>query len=165
MLINVVNVNRDANGDIASVIVTDGNETRIVAPYLIFNALLQGTMQSNTARLNIYGLDIIVDGQLVAIELEMTREQSKIIKDMLNIKTEKAPTVREKQLTPRQKEQLSKEQKLEQERIDFRIKQQEQMEENRARAALAREQGLVNLSPEERLRRRQEYFRNKRNEQ
>ena len=109
--------------------------------------------------------DVIVDGQLVAIELEMTREQSKVIKDMLNIKTEKAPTVREKQLTPRQKEQLSKEQKLEQERIDFRIKQQEQMEENRARAALAREQGLVNLSPEERLRRRQEYFRNKRNEQ
>lgn len=158
MLINVVDVACDNNGNINMVSVTDGNDIMNVTPSQILTALLDGKMESNTVRINIYGIDILVNGTMVSVNIQMTSDQYKKVKSLLNIDVvkEKKPVK-----TQRQVEQESKLDKLAAERNAFLARQEQQLELNRQRAAESAQQGLIGLSDEERRRRRQEYFKNK----
>lgn len=87
MLINVIDVVTDESGVITNIDVTDGNDLMRVTPYQIFDALLKGRMESQTARLTEYGLDIAVNSQVVPIRLNLGKNDKKLLAMRLGINT------------------------------------------------------------------------------
>ena len=157
MCIDVVNLDMGDTGVVNSIVVTDGNKQMSVTPYQIFSAMTQGLMVSNTARVSAKGIEVLAGGEILEIVLPLNATEKKLAKLCSGV------SITEKPKTPAQKESELKRNELELERQQFLIKQEAQLQKNRELAARAREQGLVNLSPEERRKRRQEYFRNKKN--
>lgn len=148
MLINVVDLTYGNNEEINSITVTDGETFMNVTPYMIFDAILNGRMESQTARLNIYGLDILVNSEVINIQVTMTKEQKKILKSKLGIAVEKEKkttksvskevSAKAEQVKQAKKAKIEKEARLAAEREAFRIKQQQWFDENKRKADEAR---------------------------
>ena len=166
MIINILDLTYDSDGAISKISVTDGNQVMEVTPYMIFDAMLNGRMESQTARLNIYGLDVIVNGVVTNIHIDLTKEQKQLVKNRLGISVEKEKKTSKKEVSAKaeqvkqvQKAKAEKEARLAAEREAYRIKQQQWFEENQRKADEARAKGLVNLSVEESRRLRKESFK------
>jgi len=136
MIIEVLNIEMTPDGSVSTITVTDGNEIRDVTPNMIFDALLNGRMESNTARLTLTGIEVLCNSQITSITLSMSATTRKMVKLRLgmDIRTEK-----EKKIT----EASAKEAKLAAERAAAKEKQKQWFEENKRKADEARANGLI----------------------
>lgn len=158
VLIEVLGLTYDDTGNIKAITVTDGDKVRDVTPEMLFDALLENKMESNTSRLAIHGLDVLVNRQEIAIQVPLTAAKRKVLKLRLGIPVETPSEKRQQQIN-------SKEAKLAAERVEAHERQQQWFEDNKRKADEARAKGLVKLSPEESRRLRQEAIRNKKQQQ
>jgi hypothetical protein len=150
MLINIIDATVNDLGEVIYLNVTDGNQVMTVTPSQVFQAMLDGKMESDTARLSIYGLDIIINGQCITVPLKITSSA----KRKLQLKLGLIPQENMSKTDLQEDKKL----RLERERAEYLKKQQKWFEENKAKAEEARQKGLVNLSMEQRRKLRQENF-------
>ena len=164
MLIDVMNINMDADNVIDTIQVTNGSQVMNVTPYQIFEAILSGRMQSNTVVLAPLGINILNKntGEVIQVHIPMKPEQKKMLHQILGVEEipEKKPVSAKTKATKEAEARLLA---LEKEREAFLERDKIRKEQNRAMADAAIQQGLRNLTPEERMQRRAEYFKNNRN--
>jgi hypothetical protein len=149
MLINLLEIHPDSAGNITTVSVTDGNDVMTVTPYQIFEALAAGRMESQTARLTVYGIDILVNSEIVPIDLQLKTKDKKLVRMRLGI-------------DDRDKKQLAadKQYQLQEERKRFLAKEAKRAEERAASAEEIRANAPKNLTQADRIKMRQEAIRN-----
>lgn len=136
MIIDILDIKMAPDGSVSTITVTDGNDARDVTPDMIFDALLNGKMESNTARLTLTGIDVLCNSQITSITLPVNAIKRKMIKLRLGMSV---MTDKEKKSA----ETSVKEAKLEAERAAAREKQRQWFEENKRKADEARAKGLV----------------------
>ena len=162
MLIEVVNMSMDANNVIDNLQVSNGTQVMNVTPYQVFDAILNGRMQSNTVVLAPLGINILDrnTGNVYSVHIKMTAEQRKLLHQIVGI--DEAPE-RVSAKSAAAKVAEDKQVALDREREAFLERDKIRREQNRAMADAAIQQGLRNLTREERMQRRAEYFKNNRN--
>lgn len=160
MLIEVMSVDIDANNVIESLQVSNGTQLMNVTPYQVFDAILNGRMQSNTVVLAPLGINIKSNGTIYQVHIKMTPAQRKTLHQILGI--EELPEQKSTKSTAA-KAAEARQAALDKEREAFLERDKVRREQNRAMADAAIQQGLRNLTREERMQRRAEYFKNNRN--
>ena len=164
MLIDVVGISMSANNVVDNLQVSNGEQLMTVTPYQVFDAILNGRMQSNTVVLAPLGINILNKntGEVIQVHIPMKPEQKKMLHQILGVEEipEKKPVSAK---TKAAKEAEARLLALEKEREAFLERDKIRKEQNRAMADIAIQQGLRNLTLEERMKRRAEYFKNNRN--
>lgn len=143
MLINILDINGTDENSVA--LVTNGNEERQVTARQIFEAMIDRKMESQTVRLTVYGLDILMNGQVYNINIKIKSAERKKLNVLLGLEED---------------EVVTKQMRLEAERKAFLERDKQRHLQHQAMAEEIRARGEEPLTPEQRRERRIAYIHN-----
>lgn len=163
LLLNVIDI--DNNGNLK---VTDGNNVRVTPARNLFNALISGAAVSMNTFPSIHGLDIGVGDNTLKVYIDLTPQEVKSVRKYISASKKIKQEIKKRRASseaPRktalQKEREEKMAKLADEQNKFRELDKERQAKQAELAQNALNAGLINLSNEDRMALRKEYFKNK----
>lgn len=143
MLINILDINGTDENSVA--LVTNGTEERQVTARQIFEAMLDRKMESQTVRLTVYGMDVLLNSQVYNINIKIKAAERKKLNILLGIEEDA---------------EMTKQMRLEAERKAFLERDRQRHLQHQAMADEIRARGEGPLTLEQRRERRIAHIHN-----